>query len=209
MKTRVKICGVTRPEDAALAVALGADYIGLNFWPGSKRFVSVDEGRDIAAAVGAPAKRVGVFVNAEMADVEQVAMMVGLDVVQLHGDESPEACASLSVPWMRALRIGSAADVDAIDLYPNARMILLDAPSAGYGGSGRTFDWGLAALARRRGKPIFLAGGLTPDNVADAIRAARPHAVDVAGGVESAPGIKDETAMRRFIEAARRGDSNQ
>jgi phosphoribosylanthranilate isomerase len=106
----------------------------------------------------------------------------------------------------RRWRIGGAADLDAIALYPGAQAILLDAPSPGYGGSGRRVDWGLAAAAHDRGKPIFLAGGLNPENVGDAIRAARPFAVDVAGGVESAPGIKDETALRRFIDAARRGD---
>ena len=206
MTVKIKICGVTRAGDAALAAALGADYIGLNFWPGSKRFVSVEEGREIAAAIPAGTRKVGVFVNAEPADVEHVALMVGLDLVQLHGDETPDDCAALSIPWMRALRIGGAADLDAIALYPGAQAILLDAPSPGYGGSGRRVDWGLAAAAHDRGKPIFLAGGLNPENVGDAIRAARPFAVDVAGGVESAPGIKDETALSRFIDAARRGD---
>ena len=208
MTVKIKICGITRPEDGALAAALGADYVGLNFWPGSKRWVSTDEARDIAAAVPRTTRRVGVFVNAEPGDVEHVALTVGLDLVQLHGDESPAACASLGVPWMRALRVGVAADLDAIDAYPAAQAILLDAPSAGYGGSGRSFDWSLAAAAvERGGKPIFLAGGLTPENVGAAIAAARPFAVDVAGGVESAPGVKDEDKLRRFIAAARHGET--
>jgi phosphoribosylanthranilate isomerase len=201
---RVKICGVTRPEDAALAAALGVDYVGLNFWPGSKRFVSVDEARDIVAAMPRPGPaRVGVFVNAAPEDVEHVALAVGLDLVQLHGDEEPESCAALSVPWMRALRVSGPADLDAIALYPGAQAILLDAPSAGYGGSGQRVDWRLAAAARERGKPIFLAGGLTPENVAEAVAAVRPYAVDVAGGVERAPGVKDGERMRRFVEEAR------
>jgi phosphoribosylanthranilate isomerase len=195
---------VTRPADAALAAALGADYIGMNFWPGSKRFVSVDEGREIAGAVPAGALKVGVFVNAAPDDVMMVVMQVGLDLVQIHGDESPATCAALPVRWLRALRVAGEADLEAIALYPGAEAILLDAPSAGYGGSGRTFDWSLAARAVAASeKPIFLAGGLTPENVGAAVAAVRPYAVDVAGGVESAPGIKDEEKLRRFIVNAR------
>lgn len=204
MTVAVKICGVTRPEDAALAAALGARYVGLNFWPGSKRFVSVDEGRAIARAVPPGVLKVGVFVNASADDIELVAMQVGLDLVQLHGDETPEECAALPLRWLRALRMGGAADLDALASYPGAEAILLDAPSAGYGGSGRTFDWSLAARAVAvSSRPIFLAGGLTPDNVAAAVAAVHPFAVDVAGGVESAPGIKDPDKLRRFLESVK------
>jgi phosphoribosylanthranilate isomerase len=205
---KVKICGVTRPADAALAAALGADLVGMNFWPGSKRFVSIEEARAVAAAVPAGVTKVGVFVNAAPDDVMTVVMQVGLDLVQLHGDETPEDCARLPTRWMRALRVAGAADLDELARYPAAEAILLDAPSTGYGGSGRTFDWTLAARAVATSpRPIFLAGGLTPENVAEAVARVRPHAVDVAGGVESAPAIKDPDKLRRFIENARKGDA--
>jgi phosphoribosylanthranilate isomerase len=192
----VKICGLTRPEDAAFAVAAGADWIGVNLWPGSKRHVTPARAREVAAAA-AGATRVAVFVNAARADIE--AALAFVDLVQLHGDETPAECAPFAGRLVRALRAPDAATMDA---FPTD-LILLDAPSPGYGGSGRTFDWSIAAAAVARGKRILLAGGLDPGNVAAAVRAVRPFGVDVASGVEAAPGIKDPDKVRRFIDAAK------
>ncbi len=205
--TRVKICGVTRLEDATAAVAAGADMIGINLWPFSKRSVCIDDARNLASAarVAAPSVDiVGVFVNQEAGEIADLADVIGLDYVQLHGDESPEFCASLSTPVMKAIAVDSSADIVRLAAYPVAA-IVLDTPSPCYGGSGMTFDWSLAAAATRGELPIVLAGGLTPDNVAAAVAEVAPFAVDVASGVESAPGIKDRELMQRFVAAARGG----
>jgi phosphoribosylanthranilate isomerase len=195
----VKICGITRPEDAEAAVAAGADWIGLNFWPRSRRFVTVERALEIAAVVPGDVKKVGVFVDAPAPAVEETARRVGLDWVQLHGDEDAEYCAKFAGRCVRALRVAAATDLAAIETVP-AEMFLLDAPSPG---SGRTFDWSLARAAKSYGKKIILAGGLTPENVAQAVREVRPFGVDVASGVESQPGIKDAEKMRRFVDEAR------
>jgi phosphoribosylanthranilate isomerase len=196
--TQVKICGVTRPDDAAVAAALGARFVGLNFWPGSRRHVTVERAVAIAAAVPAGVDKVGVFVDAPAREIEETIARVGLDWVQLHGAEEPAFCGRFAARAIRAVRVAAAADLDALERYPTA-LFLLDAPSPG---AGRTFDWTLACAARERGKPFFLAGGLTPENVAAAVRAVRPFGVDVASGVESAPGIKDPEKMRTFIDEA-------
>jgi phosphoribosylanthranilate isomerase len=200
---QVKVCGITRPQDAEAAVDAGADYIGLNFWSRSRRHVTVERAIEIAAVIPGDVKKVGVFVNAPATQVVEIAARVGLDLVQLHGDEEPAYAAALGRPYVRALRVATAADLRAIADYPAAAFILLDTPSPGYGGSGKTFDWSLAAGARASGARFFLAGGLDPDNVAGAVRQVRPHGVDVAGGVESAPGVKDPDRMRRFVDAAK------
>ncbi|HKA88846.1 MAG TPA: phosphoribosylanthranilate isomerase [Haliangiales bacterium] len=192
----VKICGITRIEDARVAVAAGADWIGVNLWPRSRRYVPLERAREIAAAA-AGVVRVAVFVNAPRADIE--AALAFVDLVQLHGDETPADCAPFAGRLVRALR---APDAAAMDAFPTD-LILLDTPSPGYGGSGRTFDWSLAAAAVARGKRVILAGGLDPDNVAAAVRAVRPFGVDVASGVEAAPGIKDADKVRRFVAAAK------
>lgn len=198
----VKICGVTRPEDAEAAVAAGADWIGLNFWPRSRRHVTVERALEIVAAIPGDVKRVGVFVNAAAPHVGDVAARVGLDLVQMHGDEDPLYCRGLGRPYVRALRVSSEGDLRAIEAY-DTDLFLLDAPSEGYGGSGKVFDWSLVAAARAPGRRILVAGGLTPENVARAVRQVRPFGVDVAGGVEAAPGVKDRDMLRRFVEAAR------
>jgi phosphoribosylanthranilate isomerase len=195
----VKICGVTRPEDAAAAAELGARFVGLNFWPGSRRFVTVERAVAIVAAVPAGVEKVGVFVDATAAEIDDAVARVGLDRVQLHGAEDPAFCSRFAARAIRAVRVAAAADLDALARY-DAPLFLLDAPDPG---SGRRFDWELARSAHAFGRPFFLAGGLTPDNVAAAVAATRPFGVDVASGVESAPGIKDIDKMRRFIEEAR------
>jgi phosphoribosylanthranilate isomerase len=200
--TLVKICGVTRTEDAEAAVSAGADFIGLNFWPRSRRVVAVDAAIDIAAAIPGDVKKVGVFVNAPAPTVLEIAARVGLDLVQLHGDEDGAYARALGRPYIRAIRCGSESDLRTIEDF-DTDLVLLDTPSAGYGGSGKTFDWTLARAARRYGRKLLLAGGLDEHNVASAVRDVRPYAVDVAGGVESAPGIKDKGKLRRFIDAAK------
>jgi phosphoribosylanthranilate isomerase len=199
----VKICGLTRPEDAEAAVAAGADWIGLNFWPRSRRHVTLERALEIAAAVPGDVVRVGVFVNAAAPAVEEIARRVGLDLVQLHGDEDPEYCQAFAGRYLRALRLSDASDLPAIERFAGSDTVLLDTPSPGYGGSGATFDWSLARAAKAYGKRILLAGGLTPENVAQAVREVRPFGVDVAGGVEATPGIKDHDKLRRFVDAAK------
>lgn len=211
----VKICGVTRLVDATHAASAGADFIGLNFWPRSKRHVHVELAADLAAATRAAATPtrplvVGVFVDAEIATIEDALVRVHLDIVQLHGTESAATIAAvvaLGVPVWRALAIATEADLDAlsISLASSVAAILLDTGTGAQAGSGAAFDWTLAALARVRhpNLRILLAGGLTRHNVARAIAAASPYAVDVASGVESAPGIKDPAAVTAFIATAR------
>jgi len=162
----------------------------------------VPRAREIAAALPPTVVKVGLFVNAAAAEIEETVAAVGLDLVQLHGDETAEFCRPFAARAIRAIRVGSAADLDALADHP-AALFLLDAPSAGYGGSGTSFDWRLAAAAHRHRRRFLLAGGLTPENVAAAVAAARPHGVDVAGGVESAPGVKDPVRVARFVAAAK------
>lgn len=204
MTVRVKICGIRRPEDARAAVRAGADALGFNFWPGSRRYLPPAEAGRIVRDLPPFVAAVGVFVNAPREEIVEAVLASGVGVVQLHGDEGPEACLDLPVRVVKAVRVGSPADVAGLAVYRDAGVgtFLLDAPSAGFGGSGSTFDWSLAADARRMGR-VILAGGLDPENVAEAIRAARPWGVDVASGVEVAPGVKDAARIGRFVAEAR------
>ena len=199
---KVKICGITRPEDALEAARLGADALGFNFWPGSKRYVAPADARAIVRRLPPFVTAVGVFVDAPREEILRAVAASGIQVAQLHGDEPPELCASLPLPVVKALRIANAHALAALAAY-EVSGFLLDAPSAGYGGSGKTFDWSLATEAAAV-VPVMLAGGLTPENVAEAIRAVRPWGVDVASGVERAPGVKDLAKLRRFIETAKK-----
>ena len=196
----VKICGITRPVDAAAAVAAGADWIGINFWPGSKRYVAESARAKEIAAAAAGAVVVGVFVNQSADEIEAIAQGVPLSRVQLHGDEPDHHIRRLNA--IKAYRLRSDADVDAAVASP-ADVLVLDAPSPGYGGSGHTFDWSLARQVIAAGRAALLAGGLSPDNVAAAVAAVRPYGVDAASGVESSPGVKDAGRMRAFVAAAR------
>jgi phosphoribosylanthranilate isomerase len=198
---RVKICGITRLEDALAAVRLGADALGFNFWPRSKRFVSPAEVRAIVRRLPPLVTAVGVFVDPTRDEVLRAVDASGVGVVQLHGDEPPELCLSLPLPVLKAIRVTDAHSLAQLASY-DVQGFLLDAPSPGYGGSGATFDWSLAAEVARE-LPIVLAGGLTHENVAEAVRTVSPWAVDVASGVESAPGVKDAERMARFVERAK------
>jgi phosphoribosylanthranilate isomerase len=202
---RVKICGITRHEDAELAASLGAWAVGFNFWEGSRRRCDPAVAAGIARALRRRVEPVGVFVNPRLDQVVRLTEGVGLTHVQLHGDEGPAFCTAVAertgARVIKALRIASGADIRDAERFHTDFHLLDAAAGAGYGGSGRTFDWAL--LGRRRSQvPLILAGGLTPENVADGIAAVRPYAVDVASGVESEPGIKDPAKLEAFIAAA-------
>jgi phosphoribosylanthranilate isomerase len=200
-RVRVKICGLTRLEDALAAARLGADALGFNFWPRSKRYVPPEAAGAIVRSLPAGVATFGVFVDPTREEVLAALAASGVGVVQLHGDEPPALCTSLPAPVVKAIRVESSASLASLASY-EVRAFLLDAPSAGYGGSGRTFDWSLAAEVARE-LPVLLAGGLAPENVAEAVRTVRPLAVDVASGVESAPGVKDLGRLQAFIRAAK------
>lgn len=204
MTTRVKICGITRLEDALGCVEAGVDALGFNFWSGSKRHVSLARAVDIAAALPAGVLRVGVFVRAAPGTVAAAVRAVGLGAVQLHGDEDPSDYAGVGAPLWQVLRIASTLP-EAVS--PRAAELLLDARVDGFGGGGRSFDWSVAHGARRFGVPFWLAGGLSPDNVREAVQRAAPSGVDVASGVESAPGVKDLARVRAFVAAVRAAET--
>ncbi len=207
--TKIKICGVTRVVDAAHAAAAGADFIGINFWSRSKRYVETAAAPPIAAAArAAGAQVVGVFVDATADEIAAVVARVGLDIVQLHGAESPADVVAIAresgrVAW-KAIAVATAADLDDLDAW-SVDALLLDTPTPGRGGSGTTFDWSLAAaaIARHPARRIVLAGGVTPANVARAVAEVAPFGVDVASGVEASPGIKDPAKVTEFIAAVR------
>jgi phosphoribosylanthranilate isomerase len=204
--TRVKICGITSPEDGAMAARAGADAVGLVFWSRSPRRVSLAAAREIGRALPPFVLRVGVFVDAAPTELIAAAEAARLDVLQLHGDEPPEDFAGLPRRGIKALRVGPGFDVEqALRYEGRASGLLLDTRSGSApGGTGETFDWSLAQGLRPRVSYLILAGGLTPENVGAAISQMKPDAVDVSSGVESAPGRKDPEKVRAFIEAVRR-----
>lgn len=198
---RSKICGITRVDDALTAAKAGADAIGLVFYAKSPRAVDVRQAREIVAALPPFVTTVGLFVNASRCEINEILDAVPLDMLQFHGDETPAQCEGFHRPWFKALRVGNGEDIEAqVARYANASGILLDTFVAGVpGGTGERFDWSLipAALA----KPLILAGGLTAENVQQAIAQVRPYAVDVSGGVEASKGIKDHAKIQAFIKA--------
>ena len=234
-RTRVKICGIIRPADAQAAAEAGADAIGLVFYPPSPRAITAQQARSILAVLPPFVTATGLFVNAEAAAVEEILETAALDLLQFHGDETPEFCASFGLPWIKALRV--RPDADAAQLrtemqrFAGARGILLDAWHEHlYGGSGNTFDWSLFAQAQHSRSataghssdgnivsaaestsssennpiPLILAGGLSPQNVGEAIRLARPWAGDVSSGVEEGPGLKSRALINAFMQEVQR-----
>lgn len=203
--TRVKVCGITRPEDAELAVELGAWALGFILWRRSPRAADPAVAAGIALALRRRAELVGVFVNASLEEIAHAAEALHLSHVQLHGDEGPAFCAEArrrtGAKVIKAVRVASAADFQELERFHTDFHLLDAAAGAAYGGTGRTWDWDLAAQ-RRSLVPLILSGGLTPENVAAGIAAVRPWAVDVASGVEAAPGIKDHAKVEAFIAAA-------
>ena len=207
MRTRVKICGITRPEDAAAAATHGADAIGLVFYRPSPRYVSPELARQIVSAVPPFVATVAVFVNPTREEVEAVIRESGVTLLQFHGDEPPDFCEGFSRPYIKAARIRAGLDLlKYLSPHTAARAWMLDAFHEDlWGGTGGAFDWGL--VPRDAAKPVILSGGLTETNVADAVRRVRPYAVDVSTGVEAAKGIKDAVKIAAFIGAVRREDN--
>jgi phosphoribosylanthranilate isomerase len=205
--TRIKCCGMTRVEDALLAAGLGVDAIGLVFSGRSKRCVTVAQGRAIRRALPPFISTVALFMDDDVALVDEVIASVQPDALQFHGRESDTWCSRFDRPFIKAIAMGEgAAALPRLHEYPHAAALLLDGHGWGEaGGSGRAFEWSL--MPRELGRPLVLAGGLDPSNVAGAIRTARPWAVDVASGVETSPGIKDAAKMERFIAAVRRASA--
>ncbi|HBA09871.1 MAG: phosphoribosylanthranilate isomerase [Methylotenera sp.] len=200
MRVRVKICGITRVEDALVAVENGADAIGLVFYEPSPRAVSVEQAIKIVSQIPAFISIVGLFVNAEERFVRDVISNVALDLLQFHGDEAPEECSSYGLPFMKAIRVKSDTNlVQCAKDYSASRALLLDTYTEGVaGGTGHTFDWGL--IPSDLNKPVVLAGGLTAENVGSAIQQVKPYAVDVSGGVELSKGIKDAAKIAAFMQ---------
>ncbi|CAM3316243.1 phosphoribosylanthranilate isomerase [Corallococcus sp. ZKHCc1 1396] len=206
MNVTIKVCGVTRLEDARGVWAAGADAMGLNFHPGSPRCVDVATAAALSRTRPPLGAVVGVFVNMKPEDIRLRVRECGLTVVQLHGDEPPEACSGYGVPVIKALRVRGPDDVAQARAYVgvgDVAGLLLDGAAPGYGGGGVTFDWSLVARLADCGAPVLVAGGLKPSNVAEAVKATRPYGVDVASGVESSPGIKDLDAVRAFVRTVR------
>jgi phosphoribosylanthranilate isomerase len=205
-RTRIKICGLTREADVDAAVQAGADALGFMLWPGSARALTVERAAALAARLPAFVTPVCVLVNAEPALIERAVAAIPHALLQFHGDETPAQCDAPGRPYLRAVRMAAGVDLlDCARRWPNARALLLDADTRGYGGSGKVFDWSL--IPHDVPVPVVLSGGLNPANVTDGVLALRPWAVDVSSGVESAKGIKDALAMRRFCEAVQEADA--
>jgi phosphoribosylanthranilate isomerase len=201
--TRVKVCGVTRIDDALLAAELGAAAIGFVFWPGSPRCIEPSRAREIVSALPPLVATVGVFVDQPVDDMRRIAEQAGLSAIQLHGREPAAVARRLLQPVIKAVAVTPAFVPESIDAWPDDVTVLLDAHDpVKRGGTGRTIDWSLAAAAAAR-RPVFLSGGLTPANVGDAIERVRPYGVDLSSGVESAPGVKDPAKLRALFLAAR------
>lgn len=202
MRPRIKICGITREQDALLAAWLGADALGLVFYPPSPRAVSVEQAAAVVRRLPAFVSRVGLFVNPSRHEVEQVLAQLHLDLLQFHGSESAEFCRSFGIPYMKALAMNAERDLAAdAGEYCDAAALLLDTPSPQHGGSGQSFDWSLVRpVAKYLSQPLVLAGGLSALNVRQALESTRVYAVDVSSGVESAKGIKDPVKLKQFFK---------
>ncbi|MFN3476946.1 MAG: phosphoribosylanthranilate isomerase [Candidatus Methylomirabilales bacterium] len=200
---RVKICGVTNVFDALMCVEAGADALGFVFVEGTPRFTDPSVVEEIIRRLPPFVTTVGVFVNRSVEEVEEIANALPLSLVQLHGDERPEDCKALRIPFIKAFRVKGTGDLALLPRYPEAKAYLLDPFIPGkLGGTGQTLNWELAVKAKAYGR-IILAGGLTPETVAEAVRIVKPYAVDVSSGVEASPGRKDPEKVRRFIKQAK------
>jgi phosphoribosylanthranilate isomerase len=203
MSVKVKICGITNAPDALAAAAAGADALGFMFYDASPRHITLGAAAEIIRQLPPSVVKVVVFVNASTDRVVRAIGECGLNLLQFHGDETPEYCVQFGVMSMKAFRIRDADSLRTLPEYATDAWLLDAYVADNPGGTGETFNWDLAVEARKLGRPIFLAGGLTPENVAEAIRKVQPYAVDVSSGVETAPGKKDPDKIRRFIAAAR------
>lgn len=203
--TAIKICGLTRREDVLAAVRAGAHAVGFVFYPPSPRYVAADQAAALMSDVPADVCAVGLFVNASADEVYAVLDRVALDVLQFHGDEDEAFCKQFGRPYLKVARMAPGLDlIEYATRYPSARALLLDAYVDGYGGGGKTFDWSL--IPRSLPLPIVLSGGLTPENVTEAVRVVRPAGVDVSSGVEQAKGIKDAAKINAFVAGVKKAD---
>jgi phosphoribosylanthranilate isomerase len=205
MKVHVKICGITRTEDAEAAIALGADYLGFNFYPGSPRCLDVPAAARLRRRIGDRARVVGVFVNEAPARVESIAREVGLDLLQFHGDEDAASVDPFAARAIKVFRVAGALPGAELAAYPSVWGFLFDtARAAAYGGTGSSWSWGTAGELPA-GRPVFVAGGIRPDNVASLLARLGPWGIDVSSGVESAPGRKDPALLERLFEEIAHG----
>lgn len=205
MRTRIKICGITRPVDGVAAAEAGADAIGLVFYPPSPRFLSVERAREIRDALPPFVQTVALFVNPDAAQVAQVIGRLKPALLQFHGEESPSFCGEFGLPYVKACRVKGGVDLlEYLRPFSRAAAWLLDSHVEEYGGVGERFDWSLVPAVRER--PLILSGGLAPGNVAEAIRRVRPWGVDVSSGVESAKGVKDAAKIAAFTAEVRNAD---
>jgi len=203
MSVKVKICGITNLADAQAAAAAGAAALGFIFYDKSPRHVTIQQAADISKQLNPFIMRVGVFVNAPEDFILSAMGKVQLSMLQFHGDEPPEFCSQFGIMAMKAFRVRGPETLNELSKYPTDGYLLDAYSSSTLGGTGKTFNWDLAIEAQKFGKPIFLSGGLTPDNVAEAVRKVRPFAVDVSSGVENSPGRKDHAKIKAFITAAK------
>jgi phosphoribosylanthranilate isomerase len=203
MQLRIKICGITNIEDALAAVNAGADALGFMFYERSKRFVTSETVAKISRELPPFVLRVGVFVDADKATVQTAMANCGLTALQFHGSETPDFCTGFALPAIKAFRIADRKSLEPLHGYRTNAWLLDSAVPGELGGTGEKFDWSVAREATRLGRPIIVAGGLTPENVAEAVREVRPYGVDVSSGVEVAPGRKDPAKVSAFIRAAR------
>jgi phosphoribosylanthranilate isomerase len=206
-RVKVKICGITSWTDARGAIEAGADILGFNFYAPSPRYIAPEKARRIVRRIPKKISTVGIFVNEREEEILKIARLVGLDAIQLHGDEPGAVVERLSrrFPVIKAVRVARPFRASRLQQFRRANALLLDGFDRSlYGGTGRTFDWQIARRAKHYGK-VFLSGGLTPENVAEAIRAVRPYAVDVCSGVEARPGKKDRTRMKAFVNGVKNG----
>jgi phosphoribosylanthranilate isomerase len=200
---KVKICGITNLPDALAAIDAGADALGFMFYKESPRCLSPEAAAEIIRQLPPFVAKVGVFVNASADVIRKTATTAALDTLQLHGDETPDFCRQFSLPVIKAFRIRCAGCLEPLKKYQTAAWLLDSYVTAKPGGTGAVFNWDLAVQAKSFGGHIILAGGLTPQNIAEAVRKVQPYAVDVSSGVESAPGKKDPAKLRQFITGAK------
>ena len=208
MQTRIKFCGMTRQQDVQSAIALGVDALGFVFVTNSARNIDIGHAKKIIADVPPFVIKVGLFMNAQASEVNHVLNNVNLNLLQFHGDEEEEYCAQFELPYLKAVAMGTIDSVEGFaNQYKSATGFILDSHSQGQmGGSGKSFTW--SDVPPKLEKPMILAGGLTPENVAEAIRIVRPYAVDVSSGIETSKGIKDLAKMEQFVKEVHRGQIN-
>jgi len=206
LRTRVKICGITRTEDALVAAGLGVDAIGLVFYKKSPRHIDAEQAKAIVTALPPFVTTVGLFMDARPDDIAAVVKLVKLDCLQFHGDECPADCGQYGLPYIKAVAMQDGIDYALYTAsYPDAAGFLLDSHRRGQaGGTGKTFDW--AQIPKKQDRPLILAGGLTPENVAEAISQVQPYGIDLSSGVESSPGVKDAAKIQNLMKEVRRVD---